>query len=447
MNSRQNDNQHIYQQKQEKLKSFLAIPESKREPWQEVQIEILSRWLVETPNPELQPDKAMSETEVTRFHRVDIRELLSQYGNEQTPDNEPEFEQQEPGKPLEKTTEEDAYWQALEMQLSAENVSKTEPVTRGNSIETPNTPKSNQWLSAADIRSMDIAPTKWVIQDLLPEGVAILSGPPKAGKTWLAMQIAITAATGGTILGYKAQKHGVLYLDYETLPYNRQQRIKQLADTNTRLDRLNFSDKWPKVKNGGVADLDNTLSKTPDIKLVIIDTWERFNPATGGRKSAYAKEVEAVEPLNALVSKYHCCILLVTHSKSRGTKHGIDSVGGSYGFTGAADTVLTLSGNKLEVTGRGVTVQPLNVKQDSNAAWVLTDEPVAIKLTVKLTTKQKPIYDYLLLNGGKTPSEIKAALGLTVIVSAISHRLDRMVENGYLVNNKGRYSVNQTVTE
>ena len=45
------------------------------------------------------------------------------------------------------------------------------------------------------------SPPQWLIEGLLPEGLSILSGAPKIGKSWLSLQIALAVTTASPLFG------------------------------------------------------------------------------------------------------------------------------------------------------------------------------------------------------------------------------------------------------
>ena len=64
------------------------------------------------------------------------------------------------------------------------------------------------------IMATAFAPIQWVVPDYLPEGLSILAGRQKLGKTWLALDWAIAVATGGAAMGSIFCDVGdVLYID------------------------------------------------------------------------------------------------------------------------------------------------------------------------------------------------------------------------------------------
>ena len=55
--------------------------------------------------------------------------------------------------------------------------------------------------TAAALLQMQLPEPKCVVKDLLPEGLDLLCGKPKLGKSWLALNIALAIASGGIALG------------------------------------------------------------------------------------------------------------------------------------------------------------------------------------------------------------------------------------------------------
>lgn len=74
---------------------------------------------------------------------------------------------------------------------------------------------------------------KWAVPDLLAEGANLLVGPPKVGKSWLALTIAIAVASGGKALDRIEVDEGeVLYLALEDTGRRLKSRLRKiLVDT------------------------------------------------------------------------------------------------------------------------------------------------------------------------------------------------------------------------
>jgi hypothetical protein len=67
--------------------------------------------------------------------------------------------------------------------------------------------------TAAELMAEELPPVRWVVPDILPEGVTFLAGKPKMGKSWLCLGLDVAVAIGGVALGTKHVEQGeVLYL-------------------------------------------------------------------------------------------------------------------------------------------------------------------------------------------------------------------------------------------
>ena len=51
------------------------------------------------------------------------------------------------------------------------------------------------------LQTMIFAPIKYVVPDILVEGLTLLGGKPKVGKRWLLLHAAVAVARGGFTLG------------------------------------------------------------------------------------------------------------------------------------------------------------------------------------------------------------------------------------------------------
>ena len=80
-------------------------------------------------------------------------------------------------------------------------------------------------------------PLKFVIPGLIPVGLTILAGPPKGGKSWLALQIAVAADMGGEVLGICMPKLKVYYLALEDTEYRIADRLKNRRRAWTSISR------------------------------------------------------------------------------------------------------------------------------------------------------------------------------------------------------------------
>jgi len=66
--------------------------------------------------------------------------------------------------------------------------------------------------SAAELRRRTFPPVAFCVPDLIPEGLTLIAGKPKIGKSWLALDVCIGVALGRFCLGERKPTQGsVLY--------------------------------------------------------------------------------------------------------------------------------------------------------------------------------------------------------------------------------------------
>ena len=70
--------------------------------------------------------------------------------------------------------------------------------------------------NAVDLANHTFAAMCWAVVGIIAEGLTLLVGPPKLGKSWFALNIAVAIAAGGKALGRIGVEGGdVLYLALE----------------------------------------------------------------------------------------------------------------------------------------------------------------------------------------------------------------------------------------
>ena len=75
--------------------------------------------------------------------------------------------------------------------------------------------KRLQTIDADTLQSTAYEPVSFVVDDLLPQGLHLLAGAPKIGKSWLALWLCLCAAQGKPLWTFAARPCEVLYLCLE----------------------------------------------------------------------------------------------------------------------------------------------------------------------------------------------------------------------------------------
>ena len=131
---------------------------------------------------------------------------------------------------------------------------------------------------------MTFAPVRYVVEPYLVEGLTILGGRPKLGKSWMAFDFAVAVATGGHALGsIRCDQGDVLYLALEDNQRRLQTRLSQMLDAAgghepPGLERLTLRTKAGRLDTTLIETLEAWRARVADARLVIIDVLAKVRP-------------------------------------------------------------------------------------------------------------------------------------------------------------------------
>jgi AAA domain/Ribonuclease R winged-helix domain len=304
-------------------------------------------------------------------------------------------------------------------------------------------------LSAAEIMSEELSPVRWVVPDILPEGVTFLAGKPKMGKSWMGLDLGIAIATGGVALGTKQVEQGdVLYLALEDNRRRIHNRLGKLLAGRPAPARLHITTEWPRLDEGGADLLDDWVAVHSDARLVIVDTLAMLKPRTNGRRTQYDEDREAVAPLAPIAADHGVAILLVHHLREAESDDPLDMIHGSAGLTGGVDGALVLKRKRgqadayLHVDGGDIeNPTELALKFDQNAAtWAIVGDAEEYRLSEQrraiirvLESADEPL-------SPKEITEILNAKGINISYGAVRELVSQMVKDGQVKNlGRGQY--------
>jgi hypothetical protein len=239
-------------------------------------------------------------------------------------------------------------------------------------------------LSLDELMRREFPPPDWVVPGLLAEGLNILAGAPKLGKSILALNLALTVAGGGKALGnIQSQPGHVLYLSLE----DRLRRVQsRAAKMLTKIqgtgagDRLSVLNRWPRMDHGGLALLSEWVKRVGRPALIIIDVLGKFKPPSRDRGNQYEQDCQALYPVKEFADENKCTALVIHHTrKTRGkddTEDFVETVNGTLGTTGACDGILVLQRSRnskearISLTSRDDAEQKLALEfDDESLTW------------------------------------------------------------------------------
>ena len=221
---------------------------------------------------------------------------------------------------------------------------------------------SLETIDAADLLTAEFPEPKWVVPGIVPEGFTVLAGPPKIGKSYLVLGLALGVVNGDQVLGrLPVEKGQCLYLALEDNPRRLQSRLRQVLDGEPMPRGLELVTRCPLLDDGGYELIEDWLAGHPKARFVIIDTWAKIRPKRSRNAPMYEDDYRAAAMVKALADDNGVAVMAVHHyRKSTASDDWLDSVSGTTGFTGAADTILGLRKERaqadgvLYVTGRDV---------------------------------------------------------------------------------------------
>jgi hypothetical protein len=231
--------------------------------------------------------------------------------------------------------------------------------------------KNGAWLDA-----QVFPPLAYTVPGLIPEGSVLLVGPPKIGKSWLVLSIALAAAaTDGRALGLQIPQRPVYYLALEDGDRRLQDRCRRLLGDDPIPPGFHYQ---TEVEAGRVIDTIAAWVRGRAAPLVILDTLGKVMPPALPGESNYQRDYRVGTALKRVVDKHKGMTLLVNHhDRKADAADWVDSVSGTHGLAGAADTLVVLARDRQEtaglvkVTGRDVAEGEYAVTFKDGAVWEL----------------------------------------------------------------------------
>lgn len=298
--------------------------------------------------------------------------------------------------------------------------------------------------TADELMRTTFPPTRWAVKGLVSEGVNLLVGAPKLGKSWLALGIAVSVASGGVALGRIGVEQGdVLYLALEDTGRRLQSRLAAVLGQDPAPARLHLATECAPLPDGGASRIADWLYMHPDARLVIVDVFTKVRGATGNNVGAYEADYRAMSAMKAIADEAGVSFIVVHHTRKADSTDFLDAVSGTQGLAGAADAIMVLARSRgtagaiLKVTGRDI--EEAEHALDFHAAtgtWKLLDGPAS---DYELGDTRRRILHLLREGQSLTPKLIAASLSIKDATARQTCK--RMAEDGQLDAAEGTYFV------
>ena len=218
-------------------------------------------------------------------------------------------------------------------------------------------PKSKKLtvIDGETLMDMRLEPVHYCIEGLLPQGVAMISGAPKIGKSWLMLDWTVRIAKGENVWNFKTTKG-------TTLAY--------------------FAISSCSLADGLEKQITDFVTEHKDTVLVTIDTFQMIR--NRDKDVSYANDYQEIERLKALADKLKITILLVHHLRKQGDSDPLNKISGTTGISGALDTTLILDRSNrnennatLSCTGRDIESRELELTFSADThTWELLSDSI-----------------------------------------------------------------------
>jgi hypothetical protein len=288
---------------------------------------------------------------------------------------------------------------------------------------------------------MHLPPLKEIVPGYVTAGLTVLVGKPKVKKSWLALDLCLAVARGGSTLDQKCIEGDVLYCALEDGQRRLETRLRKvISSLGTWPERLTFRTELERLDLGGEDRLRGWLTAHPEARLIVIDTFGLVRGARLKDEDWYSWDTRTARQLKALADESEVGVLVVHHANKGIRDDPLEASSGTNGLTGAADATLVLTkgadGATLYSRSRDLEDVDVAVEFDpSTCRWSVLGET----REVHQSDQRKRILDALREVGEPmTAAEIAAETGMKL--ENVRRTLTRMAKKGpeALIERAGR---------
>lgn len=236
-------------------------------------------------------------------------------------------------------------------------------------------------IDGATLMTTPLPPIQFIASELLPQGLHILAGAPKVGKSWLALWLCLCVAKGEPLWTFPVTQGGVLYLCLEDSYSRIQNRLLDITDDAP--DNLFFVTVSAKLSCGLEQQVEAFLTEHPGTVLIVIDTLQRIR-SSNNDANPYASDYRDIGILKTIADKHGIAVLLIHHLRKMNDDDPMNMISGTTGISGATDSNFVLRKEKrggssatLYCTGRDIEYRELMLDFDSEVhIWKLISDSV-----------------------------------------------------------------------
>ena len=198
--------------------------------------------------------------------------------------------------------------------------------------------KQLQTIDGESLMSLPLTPLNFVVDTLLSQGLHILAGSPKVGKSWLALWLSVMVAKGEPVWGMSVKQGTTLYLCLEDSTLRIQNRLFEITEDAPA--NVHFTTQSDILGKGLEEQLRTFLDEHPDTVLVIIDTLQMIRGTN--YDNTYANDYRDLSALKRIADAHGIAILLIHHLRKETADDVFNRISGTTAISGAVDSSFTL---------------------------------------------------------------------------------------------------------
>lgn len=226
-----------------------------------------------------------------------------------------------------------------------------------------------------DLMSKQFAELWQPIEGIVTEGLTVLCGGSKLGKSWICLDMAYCVATGTPFWGKTTHKSPVLYLALEDSYRRLNSRYVKMKSAIV-LDQCTFEfAEKSQTMDDGVSDQIAAWIETHGGKhcMIMIDVLQKIRGKTRRDDGdAYQADYRNIGAIKAIADRFGAAVVIVHHTNKNGrSADRFDRISGSTGIMGVADTIIMITRERnaetaeVDITGREVYGDTFTIRLDA----------------------------------------------------------------------------------
>ena len=232
-------------------------------------------------------------------------------------------------------------------------------------------------IDGATLMSTPLQPLRFVVDSLISQGLHVLAGSPKVGKSWLALWLSVMVAKGEPDWNMQTRQGTTLYLCLEDSRLRIQNRLFEIMEDAP--PSVHFCTDAFIIGCGLEERIETFIAEHPDTTLIIIDTLQMVRGT--GYDNTYANDYRDLSVLKKLADKHGVAILLIHHLRKEGADDVFNRISGTTGVQGAVDSSFTFiedkrgSGKaKLSCIGRDIEYREICLERNEDNVWEMVSD-------------------------------------------------------------------------